>query len=300
MRPECPIPVPASPRRHAAVLVALAFAATLALAHLMLPDPAPAQLSVTGKWTGASPSALSSNSALTATGIHMAWMRGDPDWVPGSTTRYHSYLFWFNNRTDFCVDTTVSRNSNPRLKGALYGWRPDYNMTNTGDMMSSGFTRIQLDDVDLDPGGDAGGHDIFCSGNSLLDNGLLMVAGGAEAEGAGSFRAAVFDPHVTSGSRWTQIGGLVRPRWYPSIVQTATKDIFAYAGTQHSRVAVLFGKAASGAQPRSWMGRHAVSSSGTWDSDALPTADALAALGNPDGQRPRPRYYPAGDRKSVV
>ena len=41
-----------------------------------------------------------------------------------------------------------------------------------------------------------------------------------------------------------------------TIVQTATKDIFAYAGTQHSRVLTVFGRDSSRSQPRSWVGRH--------------------------------------------
>ena len=91
--------------------------------------PVDAQPSAVGRWGGASPSALSSNSGVTATGIHLIWMRGDPDWAPGSTTRYHSYLFWWNNRAEFCITPSAPENENPKFRGALYGWRPGSNPT---------------------------------------------------------------------------------------------------------------------------------------------------------------------------
>lgn len=69
-------------------------------------------------------------------------------------------------------------------------------------------------------------------------------------------------------------------------------DVFSYAGLKYATMNVLFGKAAGGTNPRWLLGRHRVTSNGSWDADVLPDED-IGATG-PDGTRPRPRDHAAG------
>lgn len=238
MHPTCPVPASLPPHLASSLIRGRTLRTASALAVLtLLAGPVGAQgPSLTGRWTIPSLSSVSSNPGQQATGIHMAWMRGEDDWVT-NPSHSHSYLFWWENRDDFCIDPATyspTSGASSKFHGALYGWRPGGNGSCTSDMMSSGFTRLQLTDSVLDPGGEANGHDIFCSGHTLLHDGRLLVAGGAEAENTGSSKSAIFNPIGTPDqpnvNRWTQLGNMTTPRWYPTVVENAAMMSSAMRG----------------------------------------------------------------------
>lgn len=59
-------------------------------------------------------------------------------------------------------------------------------------------------------------HDLFCSHHSFLDNGKLLVNGGAiPGQGNGIDATYLFDP---ADERWSQVQDMSHPRWYPTTV----------------------------------------------------------------------------------
>lgn len=241
--------------------------------------------STVGRWSLPSPTKISNDAAIAQqTPIHMAWMRGQADWATNPNS-FHSYLFWWESRADVCA-------SPRKFHGALYGWRPGMDLGGTGTMMDAGFTLLPLGDVELDPSGDATGHNIFCSGHTLLDDGRLLVAGGAGApENNGTNRAAIFDPLVTgNGSRWTHLSNFSVPRWYPSIVQTASREVFTYAGLQYASMNLIGGSPGAGS-PTNEVARHRLNDAAGWDATVVPAEDPDP---NISGERsPQPRDFMA-------
>ncbi len=262
------------------------------LAALSLATSAMAQSpSTVGQWSQSSPSRVSPNTTEEYTPIHMAWMRGQDDWETNPSS-FHSFLFFWESRVDACG---ISR----KFQGSLYGWRPGGNTDCVGTMLSSGFTLLDIPDAELDPGGDANGHNIFCSGNSMLDTGELIAGGGAgSAENNGTKRTARFSP-LRTGNRWVQLDMLDLPRWYPTIVQTASTDVYTYAGLQYARSHIIGGSiGVADPQPQvpvpaTLVARPRLNDNAGWDSDQTPLDDT-----EPDADtnepHPLPRLYAGG------
>ena len=62
------------------------------------------------------------------------------------------------------------------------------------------------------------GHDLFCSGHTLLEDGRLFVAGGHFAVGVGQPFAAIYDPNTPG---WALAPEMEDGRWYPSATTLA-------------------------------------------------------------------------------
>lgn len=259
-----------SPVGMGALAVATAIAlASAGVAHAQSPA------STGGKWTSMSPTLTGSGAPNSA--IHMALLRGEDDWQTNSS-HYHSYLFWWENRHLLCGDKEA-------FHGGLYGWNP-VNPNNglcTQDMMAAGFTRLPIANDLLDPK-----FDLFCAGHAIV-NGKLLVAGGASAENAGQSYTAMFNPHATSGSRWTRQNGMNVPRWYPTIKQLLNNSLIVYAGQTFAQLFTVGGHAFGSSAARTAASRHELNFEGTWDSDVVPDEDpAFGGAG-----RPIPRDFAA-------
>lgn len=77
--------------------------------------------------------------------------------------------------------------------------------------------------------------DIFCSGQSFLPDGRLLVAGGMNDKvyppPAGIYNAVFFDP---SSSTWSQGPSMNYARWYPTTVPMPDGTMFVLAGTDQT------------------------------------------------------------------
>ncbi len=71
------------------------------------------------------------------------------------------------------------------------------------------------------------GHDLFCSGHTLLEDGRLFVAGGHFAVGVGQPFAAIYDPFATS---WSMAPEMNAGRWYPTATTLADGGALVLAG----------------------------------------------------------------------
>lgn len=81
------------------------------------------------------------------------------------------------------------------------------------------------------------GTDLFCSNQMLLDNGLVLMAGGDVRDGSGDSIGAqglegnqdanAFDPRANT---LTRIGRLNEPRWYASMTKLTTGEVFIQGG----------------------------------------------------------------------
>ncbi len=70
-------------------------------------------------------------------------------------------------------------------------------------------------------------ENLFCSGGSLLDDGRLLVLGGAADLGVGISSAHIFDPAT---STWSKKASMNRPRWYPTAIKLADGRVVAASG----------------------------------------------------------------------
>lgn len=83
-----------------------------------------------------------------------------------------------------------------------------------------------------------GGFDLFCSGQSILPDGRIVIAGGTEWEwipdGTVGIRGVpdtrIFDPAT---SNWTTTDDMLLGRWYPSIITASDGSIFSIGGIGH-------------------------------------------------------------------
>lgn len=71
------------------------------------------------------------------------------------------------------------------------------------------------------------GYDIFCSGHSLLSNGMLLVTGGHAEGDNGLPHASVFVPEREA---WVQLADMNAPRWYPTNTTLANGDVLVVNG----------------------------------------------------------------------
>lgn len=71
------------------------------------------------------------------------------------------------------------------------------------------------------------GHDLFCSGHTLLEDGRLFVAGGHFAVGVGQPFAAIYDPFAPS---WSMAPEMNAGRWYPTATTLADGGALVVAG----------------------------------------------------------------------
>ncbi len=71
------------------------------------------------------------------------------------------------------------------------------------------------------------GHDLFCSGHTLLEDGRLFVAGGHFAVGQGQPFAATYDPFAPS---WSMAPEMNAGRWYPTATTLADGGALVLAG----------------------------------------------------------------------
>lgn len=72
------------------------------------------------------------------------------------------------------------------------------------------------------------GHDLFCSGHTLLADGRLFVAGGHFSDGIGQPFAAIYDPFQPS---WSMVPEMNAGRWYPSATTLADGSVLVLAGS---------------------------------------------------------------------
>jgi hypothetical protein len=71
-------------------------------------------------------------------------------------------------------------------------------------------------------------YDLFCSGQALLADGRLLVAGGHVADMDGEAKASMYDP--ASGT-WTGLPDMNAGRWYPTVVTVGNGDVLVMGGT---------------------------------------------------------------------
>jgi galactose oxidase-like protein/List-Bact-rpt repeat protein len=72
--------------------------------------------------------------------------------------------------------------------------------------------------------------ELFCSGQTFLSNGDLLVAGGhneALGDNNGLTQASIFN-----GAGWTGTGSMKYPRWYPTLVTLGDGSVVALSGNQ--------------------------------------------------------------------
>lgn len=264
-----------------AVMLVLAATSVLAAGAI-------AGLNTTGKWT--KPAFSLDGAGKRATAIHMAWLRGDPDWAPGNG-KFHSYMLWWQHRVPECGSSYV-------FHGGLYGWNPGVNPTCSDSMMASGFTRLYatdstgaLSDQALDPG-----YNVFCSGNSTNSLGELASVGGTLAENSGEIQTSTFNVHQSvssTQSKWTRRAAMISPRWYPSLLELNTGGMFTYSALLFARMQVLGGKFSGGSSTtnHNYVGRQKLNATGDWEADAQPLADDSVSSGSPASWLPT--EYPA-------
>ena len=72
------------------------------------------------------------------------------------------------------------------------------------------------------------GHDLFCSGHTLLEDGRLFVAGGHFGVPLGQPFAATYNPFAPG---WTMVPEMNAGRWYPTATTLADGGVLVVAGT---------------------------------------------------------------------
>jgi hypothetical protein len=70
--------------------------------------------------------------------------------------------------------------------------------------------------------------ELFCSGQTLLPDGRMLVAGGHISDGRGLASAAIFNPFTSS---WTLTGSMAKGRWYPTLTVLPNGEVLVLGGT---------------------------------------------------------------------
>jgi galactose oxidase-like protein/Calx-beta domain-containing protein len=71
-------------------------------------------------------------------------------------------------------------------------------------------------------------YDLFCSGQALMPDGRLLVAGGHVADMDGEAKASIYDPLLGT---WTGLQDMNAGRWYPTVVTLGNGDVLVMGGT---------------------------------------------------------------------
>jgi hypothetical protein len=75
------------------------------------------------------------------------------------------------------------------------------------------------------------GHDLFCSGHVLLEDGRLFVAGGHYSDGIGQPFAATYEPFAGT---WSLVPEMNAGRWYPTATLLADGSVLVMGGSDEA------------------------------------------------------------------
>lgn len=77
--------------------------------------------------------------------------------------------------------------------------------------------------------------DLFCAHMATLEDGRVLVVGGAEAAAGNGIKAiSTFDPNAPNATAWEKIGDMDVGRWYPTLVALPDGSFVTFSGRRES------------------------------------------------------------------
>jgi hypothetical protein len=178
--------------------------------------------------------------------------------LPGDTT-YHSKVLWWNH------------DDLGPVGGGLWGWTvPVDDSVNLGTFPKSHFVDRHLDDPLLHSGQP---NNIFCAGQTMLEDGRLLVTGGTALGEGGNRAVALFSPNADSNGVWSAADSMHFRRWYSDNTLLPDGRVVTVTGSSYSHYAVVGGiMDASPDTATRMLQRLGVSFDKAWEDSVVPTS----------------------------
>jgi hypothetical protein len=188
-----------------------------------------------------------------STAINMVLLPGDGP--------YQSKVLWWNH------------DDLGPIGGGLWGWTvPADDSVNLGTFPKSHFVDLHLGDPRLHSGQP---NNIFCAGQTMLEDGRLLVTGGTALGEGGSRAVALFSANADSNGEWTSADSMHFRRWYSDNTLLPDGRVVTVTGSSFSHYAVVGGISGAGAATDS-LQRFDVSFDKTWEPSVVPTSPSVA------------------------
>lgn len=130
--------------------------------------------------------------------------------------------------------------------------------------------------------------DLFCSGNSTLTDGRMLLIGGSWSPSRPCQQAYAFDPRwypdTTNYAPWDSLASMAVDRWYPTATALADGRVMASAGTSRGFMLTFGGDSTSGVESHVL---HPLAMAGRFNwSDTTATPDAFGVTNGkwPEGR----------------
>src|SRR5580765_1055376 len=225
--------------RRAQLSRRLALTATLAV----LTSGAGAHPTHPGKWTG--------TMTWGSTAINMVLLPGDAS--------YHGKVLWWNH------------DDLGPVAGGIWGWNPPADgPVNGGTFPVSSFVDLHLDDPLLHSGQP---NNIFCAGQTMLEDGRLLVTGGTALGEGGTRSVALFSPNADANGVWSAADSMHFRRWYSDNTLLPDGRVVTVTGSSYSHYAVVGGLVDASADTATRiLQRLGVSFDKAWEDNVVPTS----------------------------
>lgn len=176
--------------------------------------------------------------------IHLNVLRGVNGW--------HTQILWWQAHSE-------PGEANPGFHGGLMGW----NAVDTLACFQAGTALVPIDSITREPD-----SNIFCAGQTQLDDGRLLVLGGTERhspENGGAFNR-IFDPIERE---WVLVPDMQERRWYATGTTLPTGNVLVSSGSQYQHMYMFGGVRPNGSYASDSLQRFAFAGTGQWDDAVL-------------------------------
>jgi len=204
-----------------------------------------------GKWTG--------YVAWQGTAVNLSLL-------PGGSSPYHSRIIYWAHDDDLPV------------QGGYWGWTPPNDaLVNAGNYPVASFDSLGLDDPPTYKYGNVTTDipiNIFCSGQTMLSEGGLLVTGGTSLGEVGIRQALIFNPDADANGNWVRVDSMDARRWYSSNCLLPDSRVLVVTGSSYAHF-VSVGGIYNGSPDAATnqLQRFGVAKASAWEPSVVPIRD---------------------------